>query len=42
MQRRYAEKRKRPPESSACANPSGPFPPGLVPPIVPGELPPTR
>ena len=31
-----------PPESSACANPDGPFPPNLVPPIVPGQLPPTR
>lgn len=31
-----------PPESSACANPDGPFPPGVVPPLVPGQLPPTR
>jgi hypothetical protein len=29
-----------PPESSACANPNGPFPPPPV--LVPGELPPTR
>jgi hypothetical protein len=28
-----------PPESSACANPNGPFPP---PRLVPGELPPTE
>lgn len=31
-----------PPESSACASPDGPFPPNVVPPIVPGVLPPTR
>ena len=30
-----------PPESSACANPDGPFGPPTVPPIVPGQLPPT-
>ena len=29
-----------PPESSACANPDGPFPPPVTPPT--GELPPTR
>ena len=29
-----------PPESSACANPDGPFPPGVTPPVGPG-LPPT-
>ena len=31
-----------PPESSTCANPDGPFPPNVVPPIVPGQLPPTQ
>ena len=31
-----------PPESSTCANPDGPFPPGEAPPLVPGQLPPTQ